>query len=142
MKETKDKWSFILWNEAFGFSTLIVLTWLAELFRIPHYLFGEPFTTDWKRAILRTVVILCIWLWVNQVTKRLLKRLHYLEEFIRMCGWCKRVCYQGEWLSTEKYLNSKYDMHTTHGVCPDCLKGQKEEIQRANSPMASSQPAP
>src|SRR5579871_774434 len=112
MKQTKDNWSFILWNEAVGFSVLIILSWLSELFRIPHYLFNEPFTPDWKRAMLRTVVILLIWGWVHLITRRLLKRLHYLEEFIRMCGWCRRVCYDGEWLPMEKYLNSQYDMHT------------------------------
>jgi hypothetical protein len=135
MKQTSDKWSFILWNEIFGFSLLIVLSWLSELLRVPHYLFGEPFVPNWNRAVLRTVVILLIWGWVHVVTKRLLKRLHYLEEFIRMCGWCRRVCHQGEWLTLEKYLNSKYAMHTTHGVCPDCLKDKKEEIRKANPPL-------
>jgi hypothetical protein len=142
MKQTKDKWSFILWNEAMGFSVLIVLSWLAELLRIPQYLFKEPFTPDYERAALRSVVILLIWLWVNLVTRRLLKRLHYLEEFIRMCGWCRRVCYNGEWLQMEKYLNTQYRMHTTHGVCPDCLKGQKEEIKKANSSPTTPQSQP
>jgi len=134
MNQTKNKWSFILWNETFGFSLLIALTWLAELFRIPHYIFGEQFVPNWNRAILRTVVILLIWAWVHNVTKRLLKRLHHLEEFIRMCGWCRRVCYQDKWISLEKYLDSQYDMHTTHGVCPDCLQTKKDEIRKANPP--------
>ena len=43
MKQTKDKWSFILWNEAVGFSLLIVLSWLSEIFRMPHYLFRGAF---------------------------------------------------------------------------------------------------
>jgi hypothetical protein len=128
MKNTKDKWHHILWNETFGFSLLVVLSWLSELLRIPHYLFGEPFEPNWHRALLRTVVILLVWGWVHLITKRILKRLHYLEEFVRVCGWCRKVCYQNQWLPMEKYLNTKYDMHTTHGMCPDCLKGTKQEI--------------
>jgi hypothetical protein len=134
MKQTKDKWNSILWNENLGFILLIALSWLSEGLRIPHLLFGESFVPNWHRAILRTVVITLIWLWVNAVTKRLLKRLHYLEDFIRMCGWCRKVCYQGEWLTLEKYLNSKYAVHTTHGMCPDCLKQTVEEIKQANPP--------
>ncbi|HUE37243.1 MAG TPA: hypothetical protein VMO20_07615, partial [Candidatus Acidoferrum sp.] len=77
MKKSKGRNS-ILWIEASGFSFLIVMSWLAEAFRIPHYLFGEPFVPNWHRAILRTIVILLIWAWVHLLTRRMLKRLHYL----------------------------------------------------------------
>jgi ABC-type Mn2+/Zn2+ transport system permease subunit len=58
MKETKGKGNSILWIEAFGFSVLIMFSWLTEAIRIPHFIFGEPFAPNWHRAILRTVVIL------------------------------------------------------------------------------------
>jgi hypothetical protein len=132
MKQTRDKWNSILWNENLGFAFLIGLSWLSEALRIPHYLFGEAFAPNWHRAILRTIVIVVIWAWVHLVTKRLLKRLHHLEEFIRMCGWCRKVCSHGEWLPLEKYLDSQYAMRTTHGMCPDCLKQKVVEIKQAN----------
>ena len=86
MNKSKKKGASILWNETIGFLLMIVLSWLSELLRIPYYLFGEPFTANWHRATLRTVVILLTWAWVHLVTRRLLKRLHYLEEFLRVCG--------------------------------------------------------
>jgi hypothetical protein len=129
MNQTKENWNFILWNETIGFSLLIVLSWLTELLRIPHYLFGEAFVPNWERAALRTVVIFMIWGWVRLVTKRLLKRLHYLEEFIRMCSWCRKVCRHGDWITLEKYLDSQYSVHTTHGMCPDCLKQKMSELE-------------
>jgi hypothetical protein len=46
MKRTKVKWNFILWNEAFGFSLMIVLSWLTEAMHVPHLIFGEPFTPN------------------------------------------------------------------------------------------------
>jgi hypothetical protein len=140
MNETKERGDSILWIEAFGFSLLIMLTWITEAIRIPHFLFGEPFDPNWHRAALRTIVILLVWTWVHLATKRLLKRLHYLEEFLRICGWCRKVCHEGEWLDMEKYFNSKFATKTSHGMCPECLaKGKAELQQKANQPPASGQ---
>jgi hypothetical protein len=122
MKRITDRENSILWVEAFGFSLLIVLCWLTELVRIPHAFFGEAFTPDWRRAALRTVVIVLVWTWVHLATHRLLQRLHYLEEFLRVCGWCRKVCDDGEWLTMEAYFNSKFATRTSHGMCPECLK--------------------
>jgi hypothetical protein len=127
----KGKTPPILWVEATAFSLIITLSWLTEAIRLPHLIYGEQFTPNWKRAILRTVVILLIWLWVNLATRKLLKRLHYLEEFLRVCSWCRKVDYQGEWLDMEKYLKSKFATKTSHGMCPDCLKKKKDEIAAA-----------
>jgi hypothetical protein len=137
MKQTRAKWNFILWNENVGFSLMIVLSWLTELFHIPHLVFGEAFTPNWQRALLRTFVIMLIWGWVHLVTKRLLRRLYHLEEFLRICGWCRKVCSNDEWLTTEEYFNSNFAMHTTHGVCPECLQKNKLELgQKKNPPPA------
>ena len=131
MKRLKE--NSILWIEACGFSFLIILTWLTEAARIPHLIFGEAFTPVWHRAVLRTVIIALVWTWVHLATRRLLRRLHYLEEFLRICGWCRRVCHDGEWLELEKYFSSKFAT-TTHGMCPDCLAKKREEIAAAKYP--------
>jgi hypothetical protein len=127
MKKIKGRNS-ILWVEAAGFSVIIVMSWLTEVLRIPHYVFGESFVPNWHRAILRTVVIGGIWIWVYWITRRLLKRLHHLEEFLRICSWCRKVCNDEEWLGLEDYFNSKFATRTSHGMCPDCLKKKVQEI--------------
>ncbi len=124
-----DKSNSILWIEGFGFSFIIALSWLTEVVRLPHFIFGEPFVANWHRAILRTVVMLLIWAWVHWATRRLLKRLHHLEEFLRICGWCRRICHDGEWLTTEKFFNSKFATRTSHGMCPECLKKSVELLK-------------
>jgi hypothetical protein len=127
----------ILRTEAVGFSFLILLSWLAEILHIPHLIFGEDFTPNWKRAILRTIMVLLIWTWVHLVTRRLLKRLHYLEEFLRVCSWCRKVSHDNEWLEMEKYFNSRFATKTSHGMCPDCLRKKKVEIaEQEKSPLA------
>ena len=128
VKQPKGKSNRILWVEAVAFSAIIVLSWLTEAVRIPHLLYGESFVPNWHRAILRTVVITLIWLWVHLSTRKLLKRLHYLEEFLRICSWCRKVCYEGEWLEMEKYLKSKFATKTSHGMCPACLQKKKDEL--------------
>ncbi len=119
---------------------MIAMSWLTELFRIPHYLFGEPFAPDWRRAILRTVVLLLIWAWVHFLTRRLLKRLHHLEEYLRICGWCRKVCHEGEWMEMEKYFKSKFATKTSHGMCPECLARKKIELTPGETPTVT--PAP
>lgn len=130
---------FILRGQAIGFSTLIALMWLVELLRIPQMLYGEG-STDfaWTRACARSLVILLVWWPVHVTTKRLLKRLHQLEEFLLICSWCRKVGHQGEWLSMEDYFDSKFSTETSHGICPDCAKKQLEahrlQTQSRNEP--------
>jgi len=124
----------ILWNVAAGFSLMIIFSWLTELLHIPHLIFGESFTPNWDRAILRTIVVLVIWGWVYWITRRLLKRLHHLEEFLRICSWCRKVCDNDKWLSTEDYFNSKFSTHTTHGMCPECLDKAVKDLDQNEKP--------
>ena len=124
----------ILWNVAVGFSLMIVFSWLTELLHIPHLIFNEPFAPNWERAMLRTVVIVVIWAWVYWITRRMLKRLHHLEEFLRICGWCRKVCDNDKWLTTEDYFNSKFATQTTHGMCPECLAKAVKDLDLDEKP--------
>src|SRR5580658_8009724 len=99
LKQNKGSHQAILWIEAIAFSAIIALSWVVEIIGVPHLIFGEAFTPNWNRAILRTVVIGLIWFWVHTATKKLLKRLHYLEQFLRVCSWCRRVSHEDEWLT-------------------------------------------
>ncbi len=134
VKQKNGKTSGILWIEASGFGFLILMCWVAELLRFPHYFFDESPERDWRRAVVRTLVVLIIWTWVHFLTRRLLKRLHHLEEFLRICGWCRKVCHEGEWLDMEKYFKSKFATKTSHGMCPECLAKKKRELAPAEYP--------
>jgi hypothetical protein len=139
VQQTKQQWNSVLWIEAFGFSVIIALSWLTEAVRIPHFIFGESFTPNWHRAALRTIVMLLIWGWVHVATNRMLKRLHYLEDFLRICGWCRKVCYNGEWLTMEEFFSSKFATQTTHGMCPECLnKGMTDLSAKQATPEISA----
>ena len=107
---------------ALGFSIIIFLTWLAEFIHLPHLLYNEPDVFLWSRVLVRTAVMLVIWTWVHFSAKRLLSRLHHLEEFLLVCSWCRKVGHQGEWLTMEEYFGSKFATATSHGICPACSR--------------------
>src|SRR5215216_3159387 len=104
----------ILWIVGIGFSFMIALIWLMEAFHVPHYMFGENDEPNWRRALARTCVLLIVWGIVHIPTNRLLKRLRYLEEYLRICAWCQKVGHEGEWISMQQYLSSTFENRTTH----------------------------
>lgn len=115
---------FILRGQALGFSALVVLMWTVEVLDVPHYLYGDPSEFLLVRPIVRSAVVLFIWLIVHLTTKRLLQRLHELEEFLHICSWCRKVGHDGDWVTVEDYFGSKFSTETSHGICPECAKQQ------------------
>ncbi len=114
----------ILLKVTIGFLIIIALTWVVELVRLPHLLYGEDAEFRWGRVIFRTVVVLGIWAWVHFTTRRLLRRLHELEEFLLVCSWCRRLGHQGRWLTMEEFFDSRLATETSHGICPECASKQ------------------
>lgn len=110
----------ILRQEAMGFTLLLLAVWLTEVLAVPHRYFGEPPGFVWTRVLFRTAVILLIWLWVHLKTRRLLRRLYHLEEYLLVCSWCRKVGHEGKWLSMEEYFDSRLNTETSHGICPEC----------------------
>jgi hypothetical protein len=129
----KRKVEPILLVEAVGFLAVIAACWGAAFFDLPHYFFGEAPGFDWGRAVLRTAVIVPVWGWVHFSTRHLLKRLRYLEEFLLVCAWCRKVGNEGEWKTMEEYFGSKYGEHTSHGICPECLEKFVAQEEQKNS---------
>lgn len=129
MRATKPLTSPILRRGTIGFLLLIAACWLVELLQVPHLFFGESAGFNWMRVLFRTAIILSIWAWVYFTTKRLLKRLHYLEEFLLVCAWCRKLGHQDKWLAMEEYFGSKFDTKTSHGICPSCLQKQFENSE-------------
>lgn len=58
------------------------------------------------------------------------------SEFLQICGWCKRINLDGEWVETEEAVK-RLDLfgaeklpRLTHGICPDCHAIAMREIER------------
>lgn len=121
----------ILRQQTLGFSSLLVLTWLVEILRIPHHFFGESPDFNLSRVAARTAILVVIWLIVHLTTQRLLKRLHELEDYLLICSWCRKVGHDDQWLTLERYFDSKFSTGTSHGICPECAEKQYEEHRAA-----------
>jgi len=130
----------IVFIQDLGFLAVIVLCFLDELLRLPAWIFSNhPFV--FRQATLEMLLFFAVWLLVNRSTRRLLKRIRDLEEFMRVCAWCRRIDYKGKWITLENFLEQGFDTPTTHGICPDCLRQQEEAIARKRQPRRSGSPA-
>jgi hypothetical protein len=128
--------NLILSIEAVGFLSIITLSWLDELAGLPQLFFGSASTVNWHEALMETAVALLAWFVVHLLTKRLLKRLHYLEEYLRVCAWCRKIGSDEEWLPLEEYFDRHFATKTSHGMCPDCTKKFMEPADVASTSIS------
>jgi len=132
--ENKSYLTRIILYQNLGFLAVIVVCFFNELLKLPALIFsGDPFAFMYRRSTLEMLLFLAIWLLVNQSTRRLLKRVRQLEEFLRVCAWCRRIDYNGEWMKLEDFMEQSFDTPTTHGICQDCLREQKEALERSRN---------
>jgi hypothetical protein len=120
----------ILVYEAVGFLAILALVWLDDVFGIPEKYLGDTGHPEWRELTVETVAILAIALVLILMTRRLVSRLFYLENFLKVCAWCRRIQHEGEWSSLEEYFSSGFDTRTTHGMCPECFEKTKPESPR------------
>lgn len=122
-----------------GFALLLAVMWTAELLHLPNKVFGDSTESMWPRIAVRSSALLFIWLIVHLTTSRLLKRLHELENYLRICSWCRKIDDHGEWRTLEDYFDTRFQTDTSHGICPSCSRRQME---RHFSPAPEKQPPP
>jgi hypothetical protein len=126
------KQSRLVTYQNLGFLAVIALCYLDEFLKLPSLIFSDhPLDLVYRRPMLQMLLILAVWLLVNNSTRRLLKRVHHLEDFMRVCAWCRRIEYHGDWMRLEEFMEQGYDTPSTHGICPECLQRQTELIQQA-----------
>src|SRR5580704_7949265 len=83
-----------------GFLGIIILCFLNDLLQLPGLIFSDhPFEFVHRRSTLDMLLMLAVWFLVSRSTHRILDRIHYLEKFMRVCSWCRRIHYQGEWMA-------------------------------------------
>jgi hypothetical protein len=110
MKITRKTASRILWYESAGFLMLMVLSWLDE------------YHDSWHESAVECAAVLFVWIVVFYFTKRLVSRLYYLEGFLRVCAWCKKINLNERWVPLEQYFADGFHTETTHGMCPMCAR--------------------
>jgi hypothetical protein len=107
--------------ELLGFALIIALSWANELAGLTRLLLGGEQQNDWRESVIETIVVIMVAVPVVVRTKRIVSRLHYLERFLRICAWCKKLNRDDEWIPVEEFFERGFETTTSHGMCPDCL---------------------
>jgi hypothetical protein len=117
----------LLWHGV-GFLTLVVLTWCDALFDLMHYILGHAARpANIMEVEIKTVVILLLWIGSAYKLYQIVSRLSYLEKFLHVCSWCRRIQHQNFWLSLEEHFQHDTGGEVSHGICPECARRFKEE---------------
>jgi hypothetical protein len=121
----------VLRYQNLGFLAIIVLCYLDDLLQLPKLIFSEhPFLSLYRRSTLEMLLVLAVWFLVSTSTRRVLERIRYLEKFMRVCAWCRRIEYKGRWVLWEEFIKEGFDTPTSHGICSDCFQVQQKAIER------------
>ncbi len=124
----------ILVYELIGFGIVIVLLWLDEILDIPHHLFAARATPiNITESIFETVIIACLTIAVVRITARLIKKIRYLEGYMLICSFCKKVRDGEDWIRFEKYISEHSEAELSHGLCPECAAKHYGDIVKRNS---------
>jgi len=126
-----------------GFLVVIALGFLDEMTRLSSLVFGDAAQTwEFRRSTLGMLLVLSVWFLVSMSTRRILNRLQYLENFMRVCAWCHHIDFKSQWITMEEFMRQGFDTPTTHGICPTCLAQQKAAIARAKEKRAETAATP
>ena len=110
----------ILIFEACGFLAILVACWLDEWTGFHDWPLVRSAEINWKALWVETLIILAVGISALLITRELLARILYLEGFVRICAWCRKVKLRGEWIVLEEFLERGCDFNTTHGICNHC----------------------
>ena len=122
----------IILYQNLGFLGIIILCVVDELVHLPSTVSsGHPMAFLLHGPTLELLLTLVVWFLVSTSTRRILEHLHYLEKFLRVCAWCRRINYQGEWMRLEEFMQQGFDTPTSHGICVECLQQQQAAVEKA-----------
>jgi hypothetical protein len=130
MKKNSQLTRIVLYQNL-GFLAIMVISYLDELLKLPSLIFSDhPFAFVFQRPTLDILLVMAVWFLVSRSTHRVMERIQYLEKFMRLCAWCRRINFKGEWMPLEEFMRQGFDTPTTHGICPGCLEQQKATVEK------------
>lgn len=101
--------------ESAGFFLILIFIWIDELADLEH----RGIARAAGEGLLESAIVIVLAVVVTTSTLRAARRIAYLEAFLVMCSWCRRIRVDDRWMSFEGYMQ-KYGTETSHGMCPDC----------------------
>jgi hypothetical protein len=114
----------ILLYEAIGFLAIIALAWANEVFDIPYLLLGSPTTeVNVREAAFESGCVLILGIAVMAITRNFLNHIKYLEGFVVVCAFCKRIRIgEDKWIPMEEFVTDRAEVEFSHAYCPICME--------------------
>jgi hypothetical protein len=113
----------ILQLEIVAIAGIILASWANELYDLPSLLYGAPPSQpNIYECWMETAWALAVMFFVLVITRALLKQIRYLEGFLPVCSFCKKIRVDDHWVPIEAYLQEHADVKMTHSLCPPCAK--------------------
>ena len=104
----------------------VVLTLLVMGIALVHInSFALPHSVITRHVILLLFVGAALYL-AYESRRRHLEEYERLKKFIRICAWCKKVCFtdpetkEEKWVTFEEYMKLAHKFTASHGICKDC----------------------
>jgi len=80
----------IITYELIACLAVMLFLWIDELLDVPHHLFGVT-PINRVESLLESYFIIVLCTLVITISYRFLQRIKYLESFLRICAFCKRI---------------------------------------------------
>ena len=110
-------------SQCLGFVLLVGFIWADESFDLSNRLFNQPKASfNIVEAISESGIAICLAFAVVWYTTNLVHHIKYLEGFISLCAFCKKVHVHDNWIPLEEYLTQQTDAEFSHGFCPECAQ--------------------
>lgn len=130
----------ILGYEALGFLLICLLLWLDEIFDFPHYILGASETPiNWRESLLESFLVFFLGVFVIYMSYRIIKKLKYLEGFLPVCSFCKKIRVGKEWIQLEKYIADHSEAVFSHSLCPECAEEHYGDVLKKAKEMKEKQ---
>lgn len=119
----------ILLYEILGFGIVFFFLWANEIFDLPHLLFGFQSTPiNWVESLMESGLTLVLGVGTIFLTRNLLQHIKYLEGFLPVCSFCKKIRIAEEWVPIEDFISNRSEVIFSHGLCPECSRMHYPEI--------------
>jgi hypothetical protein len=113
----------LIFYQLIAYALLMLMIVGDEVFDFPHTVFGAPATPiNWQEAFIEGGYVLALAVFSLYLSQRLLNRIRYLEGFLPICSFCKKIRVGEEWKPIEDYVRAHSAAEFSHGFCPECAE--------------------
>lgn len=127
-------WHKALFWHALGFITIVMVLWADKLFGLWQHLgVSEENTETYLEVSAKSGVVILLWMFSAYKIYLIVSRLSYLESFLHVCAWCRKIEVEQKWFTIEQHFARQAGVKASHGICPECAKKLEEEYSQSST---------